>query len=110
MYDFQAEDLITRSRDVQLLRLSKEMQEFLRSGDIHKQATELSNLEKVSDHSQKTHVYQIEEKQKLLSKLGAKKNAKISENLQLVQKLSTLDGDIEERNKIQQVKCISLID
>lgn len=80
------------------------MQEFLRNGDIHKQANELSNLERISEHSQKNHAYQIEEKEKLLSKIRTKKNAKISENIQLIKKLSSLDVDVEECNKIQQVK------
>ena len=51
VFDFQADNLIDRTRDIQLLRVTKQMQDYIRSGDETKQSAEVSTLEKRMEHN-----------------------------------------------------------
>jgi hypothetical protein len=53
MFDFKAEDLIVRTKDIQLLRVTKQMQEFIRSGDEHRNGQEITMLEKNAEYSER---------------------------------------------------------
>lgn len=100
MLDFQAEDQIIRTRDIQLLRLTKQMQEYLRSGDEHAQTTEIVALEKRADYSQKSHSHKLEDKQKILQKLRKRIKDKMTENSELDSQLDNLDLSVAERKNV----------
>lgn len=100
MLDFQAEDAIIRTRDIQLLRLTKQMQEYLRSGDEYAQTTEILALEKRAEYSQKAHLHKLEEKTKTLSKLRRKIQDKSKQNDKLDDQLKELAKACEERTEI----------
>lgn len=102
MLDFQAEDAIIRTRDIQLLRLTKQMQEYLRSGDEYAHATEIAALEKRAEYSQRAHQHKLEEKQKSLSKLERKVREKTTQNTKLDKQLVELIKAVKERQVIYE--------
>ncbi|KAJ3215758.1 Cilia- and flagella-associated protein 43 [Clydaea vesicula] len=102
MLDFQADDAIIRTRDIQLLRLTKQMQEYLRSGDEYAQTTEIIALEKRAEYSQKAHLHKLEEKNRSLHKLKKKILEKSTQNEDLDKELEGLEKTVKERNEIFQ--------
>lgn len=107
MLDFQTEDHIIRTRDIQLLRVTKQMQEYIRSGDEYKNSVELAALEKRVEYGQKAHQHKLEEKRKAFLKLEKKIQEKVSENSSLDMQLKELQTAVSDRQKIHDVKLQS---
>jgi hypothetical protein len=49
-------------------------------------------------------LHHLDEKQKVMKKLRAKREGKLAENATLMETIGQLRGSVEERNKIQEIK------
>jgi hypothetical protein len=53
LLDFQSDDIVHKIRDLQLLRITKQTQEYLRGSEDSKQINELAALEKRAEYNDK---------------------------------------------------------
>lgn len=104
LLDFQAEDVVLRNRDIQLLRVTKQMQEYLRGGDEYKQASDILTLERRAEYSERTHAFKIDESEKALSKVFHKISKKKLENKKLDEQLEVLARSVMDRSSIYEVQ------
>ncbi|KND03537.1 uncharacterized protein SPPG_01017 [Spizellomyces punctatus DAOM BR117] len=103
MLDFQAESLTLRTRDIQLLRVTKSMQEFIRGGDDKKHLHEIAALEKRAEHSIKAHHHKLSEMKAAIERLERKVREKKGENKRLDMKVDSLGQDVRDRKMIAGV-------
>ncbi len=103
--DFKAEDLLTKAKDIQLLRVTRDIQEYLRSGDEQRQMNEILMLEKQIQFYEKSHAQRVDEKKKALDKVKRQMKKLQSENERLEGR-SQVPIELQEKLAFQGMSSI----
>lgn len=98
--DFRAEDLAQKIRWVQLLRVSKQMQDFLHRGMELNQSGQVAQLQVQAHYSTQRHAGQLAGLQKQLNMQESKLRKLQTENRQLQEKMTQLEQVVHQREEI----------
>ncbi|XP_072534295.1 cilia- and flagella-associated protein 43 isoform X2 [Salminus brasiliensis] len=97
----QMEDLNNKARDIQMLHLTQEIQEYLSETDHdNRMAKQVSNLEKTVTLQEKTHKKNVENCKKLIKQLNRQSALKKEKNTALDLQLASMEVTVAERRKI----------
>ncbi|KAJ3177825.1 Cilia- and flagella-associated protein 43 [Gaertneriomyces sp. JEL0708] len=97
MLFFQAESLQIRTRDIHLLRVTKQMQEYIRGGDERKHIQEVQMLERRGEWGQRAWGHKLEERDKVMRDLAKKIQEKRRGNEDLKKRIA------EEQDKVREL-------
>ena len=101
----EIEDLTFKFKDLQLLRVTKELQEMLKGGGESRHQQEIQLLERKREHARKTHVGKVDDKKSIIGKLEKKAREKKVETRKLASQVSELEVRVQERNAIYEVQA-----
>ncbi|XP_055358538.1 cilia- and flagella-associated protein 43 isoform X2 [Betta splendens] len=101
MRRMQIEDFINKTRDIQMLQLSEEQQDYLQKTDQDSRVSkQVSILEKTIDFQEKTHLQNVQHRMKKTAQLKRQAAVIASKNTALDQQLSEMQVTVAERKHI----------
>eukprot|EP00741_Cyanophora_paradoxa_P010843 tig00020544_g10483.t1 len=99
--DMEAEDWVNKTREFQLLRVTKNLQELIKGGgDQAKQAQEVAQLENRLKHGAKLHEEHVKDKKTYVAKLDRQSQDKTYENSSLEERMHIMELNVVERQHI----------
>ncbi|XP_036430574.1 cilia- and flagella-associated protein 43 [Colossoma macropomum] len=103
----QMEDLNSKARDIQMLRVSQELQEYLSETDHdNRMSKQVSTLEKTITLQEKTHLKNVENCKKLIKQLNRQAALKKEKNSALDLQLANMEVTVAERRNICEAIAI----
>lgn len=104
----EAADLKERTRELQLLRVTKELQEALKAGPKDGGAqSQGTGLEKLMKHAAGLHAKRMEEKARALASLERQKEERAAQNEDLKEQVAAMEGLVRKEGRILQSKTMS---
>ncbi|XP_034407920.1 cilia- and flagella-associated protein 43 [Cyclopterus lumpus] len=101
MMGMQIEHLNTKARDIQMLRLSEEQQDYLNKTDRDKRVfKQASILEKTIAYQEKTHLQSVEQRIKKIEQLNRQAAEKVEKSATIEQQLPNMQVTLAERTHI----------
>jgi hypothetical protein len=99
--EFEEEELIRKTREFQLLRVTKNLQEILKNGgENNKSASETQVLEKRLELNMRTHADKIDDLNKHVNKIQLQMKEMHRENEELDEDIAQLESAVSERVKL----------
>lgn len=98
---FQAEDLIERTRELQLLRVNKSVHQVVKQGEAGLHSQKASGYEQLIKFNEKLHKNKIAERQKRLAKLESMIMEKAMQNEQMNAEIERVGSMHEGHRRIQ---------
>jgi hypothetical protein len=101
--DMEAEDLVERTKELQLLRVTKDLQKKISGGGEENQQAETASLERKLESLKSSHDEKVDDLKRQVSKLDRMVRDKESEMGSLRGQIEQLEGSVLEREMILEI-------